>query len=133
MNSLPNSQNYLFLFYSNAKYFKRTILNFLKNHFKNSSIFYANNSKDAWDFAFEKIPDLIILNNNTPNVNVYEFAQKIKKVYQFIPIIMISNHDDFEYRLEAKKILVDAFLLKKNITKELPEVITALLSTQIIK
>jgi hypothetical protein len=41
----------------------------------------------------------------------------------------LTNYDENEYRLAAKKTLVDAFIIKKNLVSELPGVVKELIAS----
>ncbi|MDP2207812.1 MAG: response regulator transcription factor [Bacteroidota bacterium] len=107
--------------------FRRTIVHFLKAQFDSVKVIQVANGREAIMKTDELIPDLVILDINMPEISGFEAALTIKKNYPFIPIIILTNYDENEYRLEAKKILVDAFILKENLISELPEVIHAFL------
>lgn len=109
--------------------FRRTIVHFLKAHLKSVEVIQVANGREALKQTDELIPDLVILDINMPEVSGFEAALTIKKNYPYIPIIILTNYDENEYRLEAKKLLVDAFILKENLISELPEVIQTLLSS----
>lgn len=108
--------------------FRRTVVHFLKNHFKSVEVVQVSNGFEAIMRTDELIPELLILDINMPEVSGFQAALTIKKNYPFIPIIILTNHDENEYRLEAKKALVDAFILKENLISELPEVVHTLLA-----
>ncbi|MDI6803734.1 MAG: response regulator [Bacteroidota bacterium] len=110
--------------------FRRTIVHFLKAHLVSVEVIQVTNGREAILKTDELIPDLVILDINMPEVSGFEAALTIKKNYPFIPIIILTNYDENEYRLEAKKVLVDAFILKENLISELPEVIHAFLMSQ---
>ncbi len=110
--------------------FRRTIVHFLKAHLKTIEIIQVTNGRDAILKTDELIPDLVILDINMAEVSGFEAAVAIKKNYPFIPIVFLTNYDENEYRLEAKKVLADAFILKENLISELPEVINTLLISQ---
>ncbi len=110
--------------------FRRTIVHFLKAQFDSVKVIQVTNGREAILKTDELIPDLVILDINMPEVSGFEAASTIKKNYPFIPIVILTNYDENEYRLEAKKVLVDAFILKENLISELPEVIHTLLMSQ---
>lgn len=110
--------------------FRRTLVHFLKSHFKSVEVIQVSNGYEAIRKTDELIPELVILDINMPEVSGFKAALTIKKNYPFIPIIILTNHDENEYRLEAKKVLVDAFILKENLITELPEVVHTLLANR---
>ncbi len=110
--------------------FRETLLNFLASEFKSSRILEASNGPDAVKLVKEYIPDLIVLDINMPAMTGFEVANKVKQGFPFIPMIILSNYEEIEYRIAAKKSLVDVFITKKNLVSELPVVIRELMTSK---
>lgn len=106
--------------------FRETLLNFLASEFKSSKILEASNGLDAVRLVKEYIPDLIVLDINMPAMTGFEVVNQVKQGFPLIPIIILSDYEEIEYRIAAKKCLVDAFITKKNLVSELPAVIREL-------
>lgn len=109
--------------------FRETLLNFLAGEFKSSRILEASNGPEAVRLVKEYIPDLIVLDINMPAMTGFEVANQVKQGLPFIPIIILSNYEEIEYRIAANKCLVDAFITKKNLVSELPTVIRELVKS----
>lgn len=133
MKKFPNQSDYLILLADDNESFSQTLIHFIRSKFKNSEILYTRNGKEATEIAFDRIPDLIILDINMPVLSGFQIAHLIKKDFPFIPVIIITDYEEIEYQIEAKRVMADAFILKKNISTELPPVMSALLSMQVIK
>ncbi|RCK75164.1 MAG: Two-component response regulator yesN [Ignavibacteriae bacterium] len=133
MKKTLHKSDYLILLADDNESFSQTIIHFIKSRFKNSKVLYTNNGKEAVDLAFSQMPDIIILDINMPVLSGFQVVSMVKKEYPFIPIIIITNYNENEYRLEAKRVMADAFILKKNLSTELPQVMSTLLSAQIVK
>jgi CheY-like chemotaxis protein len=112
----------------NNSIFRKTLLKFLETQFKSIKMIEAHNGSNAMQLVQENVPDLIVLDINMPNMSGFEVAQQVKQEYPFIPIIILTNYDENEYRLAAKKTLVDAFIIKKNLVSELPGVVKELIA-----
>jgi CheY-like chemotaxis protein len=108
--------------------FRKTVLKFLETQFNSMNLIEANNGSDAMQLVQENVPDLIVLDINMANMSGLEVAQQVKQEFPFIPIIILTNYDENEYRLAAKKTLVDAFIIKKNLVSELPGVVKELIA-----
>ena len=104
-------------------FFRKTVLKFLETQFKSIKLIEANNGSDAMQLVQENVPDLIVLDIHMANISGFEVARQVKQEFPFIPIIILTNYDENEYRLAAKKTLVDAFIIKKNLVSELPGVV----------
>jgi two-component system, NarL family, response regulator DegU len=113
----------------NNSLFRKTLLNFLETQFKSVKLIEADSGSDAIQLVQENVPDLIVLDINMPNMSGFEVAQQVKQEFPFIPIIILTNYDENEYRLAAKKTLVDAFIIKKNLVSELPSVVKELIAS----
>jgi CheY-like chemotaxis protein len=109
--------------------FRKTLLKFLETQFKPIKLIEANNGSEAMQLVQENVPDLIVMDINMPNMSGFEVAQQVKQEFPFIPIIILTNYDENEYRLAAKKTLVDAFIVKKNLVSELPGVVKELIAS----
>ncbi len=133
MKKFPNQSDYLILLADDNESFSQTLIHFIRSKFKNSEILYTRNGKEATEIAVNRIPDLIILDINMPVLSGFQIAHLIKKDFPFIPVIIITDYEEIEYQIEAKRVMADAFILKKNISTELPPVVSALLSMQVIK
>jgi two-component system response regulator DegU len=110
--------------------FRETLRKFLESEFKSSRILEAGNGSDAVRLVQENIPDLIVLDINMPEMSGFEVANQVKQGFPFVPIVMLSNYEEIEYRIAAKKCLVDAFITKKNLVSELPAVIRELVASK---
>lgn len=133
MKKTYNQKKYSILFSDDNRSFSRSLIDFIQTKFKNANIVYTDNGEEILKLTDEIIPDLIILDISMPGMSSFQITQKVKRNYPFIPVIFLTNYDENEYRLEAKKVMADAFILKRNIISELPQVISALLSSQFIK
>jgi CheY-like chemotaxis protein len=108
--------------------FRKTLLKFLMNEFESYRITEASDGIEAMEVVKEYLPDLVILDLNLPGISGFEVARYVKKEFPLIPIIVLSNYDENVYREEAKKTMVDAYIIKKNLVLELPDVIKELMS-----
>ncbi len=106
--------------------FRRTLLRFLEEQYK-YRIYQASNGKETLHLANNILPDVILLDINMPDMNGLEIASLLKKQVPTVPVVILTNYDEIEYRDEAKKSFADAFVIKKNLISELPEIIDTLL------
>lgn len=126
-------KRYSILFSDDNHSFSKSLIDFVQTKFKNADIIYTDNGEEVLKLTDEIIPDIIILDINMPGLSGFQIIQRVKRNYPFIPVIILTNYDENEYRNEAKKVMADAFILKRNIISELPHVISALLASPIIK
>jgi DNA-binding NarL/FixJ family response regulator len=74
-------------------------------------------------------PDVIIMEISLPSENGLELAQKVKRLYPQIRLVINTDSDSPEYNTEATHIGADYFLSKKsNTINDLVSVVVALYS-----
>jgi diguanylate cyclase (GGDEF)-like protein len=75
-------------------------------------LYQAFNGADALEFYYTKKPDIVVTDINMPYMDGLSFAQKIKKINEDQPIIIISGYDNKENLLKSIDIGIDYFLPK---------------------
>jgi two-component system cell cycle response regulator len=82
-----------------------TCLKILESMLSNDrySVIKAKNGEEALEFAFDQLPDLILLDLMMPGVDGFEVTRKIKKDSRTkdVPIIIITSLDDSAYKLKG--------------------------------
>jgi len=124
---LPNIKESVLLFVDDNDLFRSTMTKYMKNRYPSLKIFEGNCGEKALQITKQLIPDLIIIDINMKDMSGLTAISIIKNEYPFIPIIVLTNHDETEYYEAAKKAQADAFISKKNILSELFEIIDELL------
>ena len=89
------------------------------------------------DFAYDGIdlmnlltllhPDVILLDINMPRLNGLDAAVEIKQKYPAIKIILLTSYNEELLKQKARRIGVDAYLLKDCSKKELTQTIKSVL------
>lgn len=72
--------------------------------------------------------DLILMDIEMPEMNGIEAAEKIRKIYPQIKIVMITIYDDDDYIFSAIKGGADSYILKETRAEKVYETITDTLS-----
>ncbi len=88
----------------------------------------AKDGGDAVQKAAALLPDLILMDLAMPEKNGLEATRLIKKEHPEIEIAILTVLDDKHYRLKAKKVGADAYLLKGLPFEKLLERIKALVN-----
>jgi diguanylate cyclase (GGDEF)-like protein len=74
----------------------------------------VNNSDVVLEQVRDFHPDLILMDTTMPEINGTDLARIIRQIDEYIsiPIIFLSNDDDFNKRIEALDLGADDFLIK---------------------
>lgn len=93
------------------------IVDFLKNHFSNISVF--SNGLEVLDFVVNNEVNILLLDLNLPGMNGIEVVQELKKRNHKIKIVIISMYNDKMLINKCKKLGVEAFCNKQVSNSEL--------------
>ena len=71
-------------------------------------------------------PDIILLDVDTPRMDGHAFVQKVRslKNAQDIPIIIVTNKEDYQFRLEGVNDYVTKSLDGMNVLKKIEEIMS---------
>lgn len=94
----------------------RTILE-QENEF--TTIGEAANGREALNIIKEKVPDIVIMDINMPEMNGMETTRRIKANFPKTKVIALSMHSDRFYVAEMLKAGVSGYLLKDCSTKDI--------------
>ena len=86
----------------------------------------ASNGIEAVTNAVELRPDIVILDLTMPVMGGFEAARELRKVLPDIPILFYSMHGSAHLIKELKRVGVQGFVSKSDISKALPEAVNAL-------
>lgn len=89
----------------------------------------AQNGLEAYDKAQVEDIDLMVVDINTPEMDGYEFCEKIRKnaKYKDIPIMIVSTESEQEDKMKGFKAGANLFLVKPVKSDEFIENINMLL------
>jgi DNA-binding response OmpR family regulator len=81
-------------------------------------VFSGENGEEGLKVAYEKHPDLIILDVMMPKVDGFEVLSKLRadQIFATIPILMYSNLNNEEEMKRARNMGVTEFLVKANLS-----------------
>lgn len=86
----------------------------------------ASNGIEAVTNAVELRPDIVILDLTMPVMGGFEAASELRKVLPDIPILFYSMHVSDQLIKEIKRVGVQGFVSKSDISKALSEAINTL-------
>jgi DNA-binding NarL/FixJ family response regulator len=89
-----------------------------------------DNPIPAIDFMRKKenLPDIIISDINTPNMNGLEGCKEIRKEFPKVKLLILSSHKDYSYIKEAIELELDGYVLKDEIADELVKALSEIYS-----
>jgi two-component system NarL family response regulator len=73
----------------------------------------------------ELSPDLVFLDLNMPGLGGMQVAEQLSELYPQLRVVIVSWHDDTEYRARAAAIGVERFVCKSDLFAELLTIINA--------
>jgi two-component system invasion response regulator UvrY len=83
---------------------------------------------DVLNFLEEKEPDIIILDISMPKKSGLELLKEIKRLYQSIPVLILSMHPEDQYAIRSLRSGASGYLTKESIPEELVEAIHKIIS-----
>ncbi len=69
-------------------------------------------AKSAYNEMYNGFFDLIISDIMMPEVDGFEFAENIRKVNKYIPILFMSAKDDLPYKQRGFMLGIDDYMVK---------------------
>lgn len=75
----------------------------------------ASNGKDGLLAAENLVPDLVLVDLKMPDMNGLEVASILRQKHPAMRVVIISMHDDDEYRARAAAIGVERFVCKNDL------------------
>lgn len=85
------------------------------------------NAKDAFDELYNSLYDLIISDIMMPEVDGFEFAEKVREVSKHVPILFMSAKDDLPSKQKGFQLGIDDYMVKPIELAELEMRVRALL------
>ena len=117
-----NRKNNLNLLYVEGNNIDRdSISSLLSKLYHNITLITAKNEEEGFQKYLKNNIDLLITDIYMPKVNGFTMIEKIKKLDNTLPIIIISSCNHSEYLMQGIKYKVDSYLLKPISLKQLEE------------
>jgi Response regulator containing a CheY-like receiver domain and an HTH DNA-binding domain len=88
----------------------------------------AGDGEDCLKILQKKMPQILLLDIDMPNMNGLEVLKRIKKDKMDLKVIILTVHNEIEYLLKAVEIGIDGYILKDSDSAELREAIFTVLS-----
>ena len=87
----------------------------------------VQNASDAYTEMYNKLYDLIVSDIMMPGTDGFEFAENVRMVNKYIPILFVSARDDLPAKQKGFRIGIDDYMVKPIELAELDMRIRALL------
>lgn len=81
----------------------------------NNNGYYAKgclNVAEAFDAMYSSVYDLIISDIMMPEIDGFEFAQRVREINDSIPILFVSALDDFGSKAKGYRLGIDDYMVK---------------------
>lgn len=105
------------------------LISMLNNHSNYSVIIEAENGRELLEKTKNNVPDIVILDYLTPELNGVQTAQRFQKFYPKTKILILSMYDSNEFIVKALKHGANGYLLKDDDPSEIILAIESVLST----
>ena len=92
--------------------FRKYLKNIIENYFPAFAVNEAADAKESQKIIHDLKPEIIFVDIRLPGKNGITLTREIKASNSNIIVIIITGYNIPEYRLEAKRLGVDAFIAK---------------------
>lgn len=91
-------------------------------------ICYAVDGSDALAQMELQVPDLVVTDLNMPELNGLELTTKIRQVYPFVPVILMTARGSEEIAVEALRKGASSYVPKRRLSQDLLDTVHQVLS-----
>jgi DNA-binding NarL/FixJ family response regulator len=108
--------------------FRKMIRRYLAKADKIELIGEAGTSQEAIKMVEETRPDLVLMDIRIPDENGLTITRRLKEKFPELQVVILTLHDNWQYRQEAEKCGASAYVLKKDSYADLMPAIESLFS-----
>ncbi len=105
---------------------RKSLVDWLTSNYPGACISEAKNGEEAVSMAFERNPDVILMDITMPGMNGLDATQRIKKELSDTEVVILSIHESSEYRSKAEEAGASAYVQKRKMISELIPVLSTL-------
>jgi DNA-binding NarL/FixJ family response regulator len=109
---------------------RRMIKEWLEEEFSQFNFVMASNAREAIIFCQNVSPRLVIMDINLPDISGIDATLDIKAIRPLTDVVMLTIHENCEYREAAEKAGASAYVTKRELHEDLIPVLSELLYNQ---
>ena len=108
---------------------RTSLLDWFGTVFPDCALAEARSGEEAVELALARPPDVILMDIGLPQMNGIEAARRIKAAAPQVQVVMLTIHEAPEYQADAAAAGVTAYILKRQMYRELIPTLQRLLSS----
>lgn len=108
---------------------RTSLLDWFGTVFPDCALAEARSGEEAVELALARPPDVILMDIGLPQMNGIEAARRIKAAAPQVQVVMLTIHETPEYQADAAAAGVTAYILKRQMYRELIPTLQRLLSS----
>ena len=105
-----------------------SLRNWLKSVFPYCSIEESESGEEAFDRVLKEFYGIVLMDIRLPGINGIEATRKIKAFAPETRVVMLTHHEDAQYRADAFSAGASAYVSKRKMHTDLVPVLTTLLA-----
>ena len=122
-----NSKTLNFLIVEDHNGLRKSLGDMLSAYFPNSFILEAKNGEEAFSLAIWHHPDVVLMDISMPGINGIESTHRIKKELPMTQVVILTIHENMEYRSDALAVGASTFIPKRKMGTNLIPALSDLL------
>jgi len=103
-------QDYTLLYVEDENFTRKFMYTYFEDQF--SHIYLASNAYEALEILEKNQVHVMISDIEMPDMNGLDLAQKVKELYPYIPVILLSAHENIDYLKTSIKLGADEYFTK---------------------
>lgn len=108
---------------------RTSLLDWFGTVFPDCALAEARSGEEAVELALARPPDVILMDIGLPQMSGIEAARRIKAAAPQVQVVMLTIHETPEYQADAAAAGVTAYILKRQMYRELIPTLQRLLSS----
>jgi two-component system cell cycle sensor histidine kinase/response regulator CckA len=106
---------------------RSSIRDLVETHLPGTHCFEVSNGKEAVSIAIQNEPDIILMDINMPEMDGLKATRRIKEVLPQTQIVMLTIHENHEYKSDAATSGASAYVYKRKMATTLIDVVKGLI------